>query len=371
MDINIKNNPSSAFIFKESGLISKNRAVLSAMTNKQSLPDGTISEQEIAWLTHRARGGFGIITTAAAHVSKHGQGWEGEIGVFNDEHINQLKVLTKSIHKYDSLIFAQLFHGGMRSPQSITGLQPISASIVPSEVSDSNLTYQASESDINKIINEFTSASVRCYESGFDGIEIHGAHGYLISQFLATKINQRKDVWGGGLNNRSKLLVDIYRSIRKNVPRSFIVGVRISPEIPELGIDLNDSINLVSLLKDEGLDFIHISCWDAFSRSNAHPRNNKMLTEWFTESINRLPPIISTGGVWSTSDAQNLMKQGADLIGVGRVAIAHPNWAKNLSNNNYSPQRPPFSTKHLRSASLSDIFIEYMKNWTGFVKDTN
>ena len=366
-----KNSPSNTFIFKQSGLISRNRAVLSVMTNKQSLPDGTISQQEIAWLTHRARGGFGIITTAAAHVSKHGQGWEGELGVFDDKHINQLKVLTKSIHKYDSLVFAQVFHGGMRSPQSITGLQPISASIVPSEVSDTNFSYQASESDINKIIHEFTHAAIRCYESGFDGIEIHGAHGYLISQFLATEINQRADVWGGGINNRSKLLIDICRSIQKNVPNSFVVGVRISPEIPELGIALNDSINLVSILKDEGLDFIHISCWDAFSRSKAYPNNRKTLTEWFTENINGLPPIISTGSVWSTSDAQNLMNQGADLIGVGRVAIAHPNWANNLSDNNYSPQRPPFSIEHLQSSSLSDVFIEYMKNWTGFVKNTN
>ena len=358
----------SSFTFKRTGASVSNRVVLAAMTNKQSHYDGTISDDEINWLNLRAEGSFGIITTAASHVSKDGQGWEGEIGVFDDKHINRLSFLTDLIHKKESLIFSQLFHGGMRAPQSLTGRQPISASKIKSSVSDTGFTRSASSKDIKKIINDFTLAAVRCEKSGFDGLELHGAHGYLISQFLGIKTNSRKDEWGGNIEGRSKLLIEIYRSIKEKVSDSLLVGVRISPEIDNLGISIDDSLTLSKILKDEGVDFIHISCWDVFARSKKYPDNPKKLTEWFTQSTENLPPIISTGNVWSSSDAQRLIGQGADLIGVARAGIAYPDWAKNLSKNNYNPSKGPFSIKHLRKAGLSDVFIDYMRNWKNFVK---
>ena len=360
--------PTNSFIFKRTGTIVPNRAVLAAMTNKQSHSDGTISDEEISWLSRRSEGSFGIITTAASHVSKDGQGWEGEIGVFDDKHIERLSILTGLIHKQKSLIFAQLFHGGMRSPQILTGKQPISASKIKSKMSKNGYTRSASVRDIKKIINDFTLAAVRCENSGFDGIELHGAHGYLISQFLGINTNLRKDKWGGSIEKRSKFLIEIYRSIKEKVSDSLLVGVRISPEIDDIGINLDDALFLSRLLRDEGVDFIHLSCWDVYSRSKQHPDNPKTLTEWFTQSIKNLPPIISTGNVWSRSDAQHLIDQGADLVGVARAGIAYPDWAKNLSKNNYDPSRGPFSIKHLKKAGLSDIFIDYMRNWKNFVK---
>ena len=155
------------------------------------------------------------------------------------------------------------------------------------------------------------------------------------------------------------------------MPDSFIVGVRISPEIEKLGINLNDSINLAGFLRDEGVDFLHLSCWDVFANSKEYPDNPRRLTEWFTQSFNDLPPIISTGSVWSQSDAQGLMNQGADLIGVARVGIPYPDWAKQISQKNYNPPRAPFTVNHLREVDLSDVFINYMKKWDGFVSNNN
>ena len=346
---------------------SNNRVVLAAMTNKQSHSDGLISKNEIKWLSRRAKDGFGIITTAAANISVDGKGWEGEIGVFNDKQISGLKILTSNIRYYGSLSIAQLFHGGMRSPESLTGVTPISASKNSCIESESGFSKACSENDIVRLIQDFSDAANRCVESGFDGIELHGAHGYLISQFLGSKSNRRTDKWGGNIAARSRFLIEIYHSIKKQVPESFLVGVRISPEIDNLGIRLEDSIKLVKILTDQGVDFIHISCWDVFSRSIEYPNNPKTLTEWFTESVSNLPAIISTGGVWSAKDAQDVLKQGPDLIGVGRVGIAYPDWAKNLSNIHYAPLLPPFSYKHLKNADLSDPFIDYMRKWDGFV----
>ena len=364
-----KPSPTDSFLFQRPGISTNNRIVLAAMTNKQSHDNGTISQAEINWLARRANGGFGVITTAATHVAKHGQGWEGEFGVFDDSHRSNLSLLAKSIHSYDSLIIAQLFHGGAKSPQGLTGMQPISASVISSNESYNGYTYAASERDIANIIKDFTSAAIRCAESGLDGIELHGAHGYLLSQFLGKETNMRTDKWGGSFKNNSRILFEIYKSIKNNVHDSFIVGVRLSPEIKSMGIDIEDSIAIASKLADMGVDYIHLSCWDVFSKSQTYPEEQKTLTESFIEGCNKRSAIISTGNIWSAYDAQKLLNQGADLIGVARVGIPYPDWADNVVNKNYSPPRPPFKVSMLKSADLSNPFIEYMRKWKGFVED--
>ena len=104
------------------------------------------------------------------------------------------------------------------------------------------------------------------------------------------------------------------RKIKEQVPKNFLIGVRISPEIEDIGISIDESIKLVKILKNEGVDFIHLSCWDVFKNSSMYPKSSKTLTELFFDSINDLPPIISTGGVWSSKDARELLKQGPNLL---------------------------------------------------------
>ena len=355
--------------FKPSGIVTPNRTVLAAMTNKQSHDDGRLSNNELQWLKRRAEGGFGIVTTAAAHVSKDGQSWKGELGVFDDIHIDGLSRLARDIHKEKSLLIAQLFHGGLQADENLTGSTPISASRTKSRLSKTGFSKQASEKEIIKVISDFKDAACRCHEAGFDGVEIHGAHGYLITQFLGIKTNLRSDSWGGSLNNRSRLLIEILRTMRDELPENFIVGVRISPEIKTMGIRLDDSIELAKKISDMEIDFIHISCWDVFKRSIEYPNINKTLTEWFTESCENLPTVISTGGVWSKENADDLLKQGADLVGVGRVGIGYPDWAKAVMKEKYDPKKPPFTSKQLKQANLSDVFIDYMRKWDGFVAD--
>ena len=254
---------------KPSGIVTPNRTVLAAMTNKQSHDDGRLSNNELQWLKRRAEGGFGIVTTAAAHVSKDGQSWKGELGVFDDIHIDGLSRLAKAIHEEESLLIAQLFHGGLQADENLTGSRPISASRTKSRLSKSGFSKQASEKEIIRVISDFKDAAHRCHEAGFDGVEIHGAHGYLITQFLGIKTNLRSDSWGGSLNNRSRLLIEILRTMRDELPENFIVGVRISPEIKTMGIRLDDSIELAKKISDMEIDFIHISCWMSLNdRSN-------------------------------------------------------------------------------------------------------
>jgi len=216
------------------------------------------------------------------------------------------------------------------------------------------------------MIQSFTDAAIRCQKAGFDGVELHGAHSYLICQFLGTITNRRDDEWGGDLEGRSKFLREIIKSIRFATGPEFLISVRISPIIENVGVYLEDSLNLASMLSQMEIDMIHISCWDVFEKINDE-NTSKSLTRCFSEIIPENMPLISTGAIWSSEDAQYVLDEGADLVGVARVGIAHPDWPKYLEDISYSPQRPPFSEKHLLDVDLSPVFVEYMKRWKNFV----
>ena len=337
------------------------------MTNKQSHADGTLSDEEINWLVKRAEGGFGIITTAATHVVPEGQGWDGEMGVWGDHQLPGLTRMAGEIRDNGAISLAQIFHGGMRCPQRLTSVQPISASVNPTNDSENGETRALEESEIEDLIDAFATAAARCEKAGFDGVEIHGAHGYLICQFLGTVTNRRTDQWGGSLQNRARFLMKIIERIRQMTSESFLVGVRISPEYNQIGVVLEDSLDLVDLLAESEIDFLHISCWDCFIPPT-HSDDHRMVTEIFAERLANRLPMISCGAVWSTKHAQQVMEQGADLVGVARTGIGHSDWASHLHNLDYDPQRPPFTAEHLRSEALSEKFIEYMRNWKDFVE---
>tara|TARA_B100000945_G_scaffold319097_1_gene325521 strand:+ start:866 stop:1963 length:1098 start_codon:yes stop_codon:yes gene_type:complete len=344
----------------------RNRTVLAAMTNKQSHEDGTLSDEEIGWLLRRAEGGFGIVTTAASHVHPSGKSWEGEMGVWGDHHIPRLEELATGIRERGALSLVQIFHGGLRAPRSLTGLQPISAS-KNLEKGVEEECRALSEDEILDLASSFGEAAERCEKSGFDGIEVHGAHGYLICQFLGSRTNRRDDRWGGGLEGRSLFLREVLKEVRSRTSDGFLVSVRISPE-HDVGVTLAESIELAKMMVGWGVDIIHISCWDAFKGPEGE-EDPRTITRRFREELGDRMPIISTGSVWDASDAQFVMDEGADMVGVARVGIAHSEWATNLNDEGYTPERPPFTPEYLRSQGLSQVFVDYMRRWKGFVTD--
>tara|TARA_B100000287_G_scaffold338456_1_gene324482 strand:- start:1089 stop:2189 length:1101 start_codon:yes stop_codon:yes gene_type:complete len=359
--------PISDFDIPGTGRKLRNRTVLAAMTNKQSEEDGTLSDAEISWLLRRAEGGFGIVTTAASHVHPSGKSWEGEMGVWGDHHVPRLKELASGIRDRGALSLVQIFHGGLRAPRSLTGQQPVSAS-VNLEKGVEEECRELADSEIAELAQSFGEAAERCERSGFDGIEVHGAHGYLICQFLGTRTNRREDRWGGDLEGRSLFLKEIIREIRSRTSDGFIVCVRISPE-HDVGVTLSDSIDLSLMMRDWGVDILHISCWDAFARPQDGSDDPRTITRRFRDLLPDEFPIISTGSIWTESDAEFVLGEGADLIGVARAGIAHADWAARLGSGDYEPERPPFTPEHLISEGLSQVFVDYMRRWKGFVTD--
>ena len=256
----------------------------------------------------------------------------------------------------------------MRAPKHINGVQPISASINTEPGMNGVYTRALSHEEIVEMVQSFTDAAVRCHKAGFDGVELHGAHSYLICQFLGIVTNRREDDWGGDLEGRSRFLREIITSIRKQTSPDFLIVVRISPIIEKLGIYLEDSLQLARILSELEIDILHISCWDVFQKVDSD-LDNRSLTKIFSEVTDNRLPLISTGAVWSAKDAQYVIDEGADLVGVARVGIAYPDWPKHLSDTSYSPEKPPFSERHLLEADLSPVFVEYMRAWKGFVTD--
>ena len=143
------------------------------------------------------------------------------------------------------------------------------------------------------------------------------------------------------------------------------MAVRISPIIEKAGIYLDDSLELAKELCKLEIDMLHISCWDVFEQVGEGI--SQSLTKRFRSVIPDGFPLISTGAVWDTKDAIWLMNEGADIVGVARVGIAHPDWPQKLNDENYQPQRPPFTVEHLAGVDLSPVFIDYMKRWKNFV----
>jgi 2,4-dienoyl-CoA reductase-like NADH-dependent reductase (Old Yellow Enzyme family) len=358
------------FTFSPSGRQMPNRIALAPMTNQQSHDDGTLGDDEYNWLMLRAKENFGMIITCAANVSTDGQGWKGELGIYDDKHIPGLTRLAQGIKQYGALAIVQIFHGGDRSPEQLIGTQPWSASAhlmphakVPVPVRGATLE------DITRVIADFVAAAKRAHTAGFDGVELHGAHGYLLHQFFSTVTNQRTDEWGGGFENRSRLLRTILKQIRAAVPDSFMLGVRLSPEDKYTfqGVDFDESIAFSKLLAAEGADYIHLSPWDAFKKPEKYPDGDKYLIQYFREALPETP-ILVAGKIWTASEAERALELGADVVALGMAAIAHANWPY-LAKQNTEPSRQPFSVAHLLQQGLSPIFVEYMKRWKGFVED--
>lgn len=343
----------------------RNRVWLAPMTNQQSHADGHLSDDELAWLEARARGGFAVVQTCATHVTRDGQGWPGELGIFAEKLIDDWARLADAMHAHGAWLMPQLFHGGMRAPASLTGQTPFSA-----DAAEDGSVRAATEEDLERVVDAFGAAGRRAHEAGADGVELHGAHGYLLCQFLSTALNHREDAWGGTLEGRARLVRRCLAAVRAQVPTSFVVGVRLSPENYGglQGLDLDDSLQVARWLAEEGADFIHLSLWDAHHNTTKRPESHAV--EVFRAA---LPPevlVVVAGNLWTAADAERMLALGADAVALGRAAILNPDWPTAASREDWAPRRPPVTRETLRRCALGPAFVEYMARWPGFVDDS-
>lgn len=348
------------------GVRARNCLAVAPMTNLQSHPDGALADAELQWLVRRAAGGFGIVITCAAHVTLDGQGWPGELGVYAEHLLPGLTRLATALRENGALPLLQLFHGGVRAPRQVTGLVPFSASEIPDEP---EAPRAASEADLERVIHAFRDAALRAHRAGFAGVELHGAHGYLFGQFLSATLNRRSDAWGGSLAGRARLLRCATQAVRAAVPDSFLVGVRISPEDfgNAKGLDLDENLTLAGWLAEDGIDFLHISLWDAQRNTQKRPAEHPI--PLFRRACPAAVHLMVAGSVWTAAEAESLRARGAAIVALGRAAIVNPDWPRLATDPSWEPRRPPLTTAELRERALSPVFIDYLRNRKGFIAD--
>jgi len=340
----------------------KNRFMLAPMTNKQSHENGQLSDDELHWLSLRARGQFGIVMTCASNVQANGKCWSGQLGIYSDEHIPGHQRLTQSIKEHGSLAVVQLHHGGMRSPEEFIG-EP---SVCPSD----NEEHQAralSLEEVKTLRDDFIAAAVRAQKSGYDGVEVHGAHGYILTQFLSSEINQRKDEYGGSLENRSRILLEIVEGIRSKCGCEFLLGVRLSPE--RFGMELEEVKTICRQLIDGGkVDFLDISLWDSFKAPAEANGSDQLLLDHFTELDYKDVKLTVAGKVFGGAEVHKVLDAGVDFVTIGRSAILHHDFpVKVIQNPGFRPIELPVTAEYLRQEGLGERFVEYMRKWKGFV----
>ncbi len=363
------------------GLSSKNRVVLAPMTNGQS-PTTELSDAEFRWLDQRIRGGFGIVTTCATHVLPSAQAWPGELGIFSDRHTPGFARLATAAREFNCLVIPQLFHGGFRCPASVTGQQPVSASEFKLDVPDFEKPRALEVSEIIEIEDAFAAAAGRAIKAGLPGVEIHGANGYLFSQFLSPQTNLRKDEWGGSLANRSRILIDTVKKVRAAIGPAHILGVRLSPEDTKvLTLDIDEMLEVASELSQLGVDYISISLWSAVKLPNKYPDGAETVLAKFRKVISSSVGVTVSGQIWTAADAVAALNEGADFVAMAAAGIANPDWPERLfeslsssskaargvggprGNGSFEPHRLPMTPSELQERAVSDSFIEYLKKF--------
>lgn len=340
----------------------KNRFMLAPLTNCQSHVDGTLSEEEFHWLTMRAAGGFGLTMTCASYVQAHGRGFPGQLGIFSDAHLAGLTRLAAAIRQRGSLAFAQLHHAGMRSPRELIGTQPV----CPSENAETG-ARALGLAEVEQLRDDFVASARRAERAGFDGVELHGAHGYVLCQFLSAEINRREDRYGGSLDNRSRLLLEIVDGIRASCRPDFAIGVRLSPE--RFGMQLAEVRSVAQRLMRSGqVDILDLSLWDVFKEPQDEAFQGRSLLSYFTELDRGRVRLGAAGKIMTAADARQCLGAGVDFVVVGRAAILHHDFPRQAeADPGFAATAIPVTREYLAREGLSPPFQDYLGNWKGFV----
>ena len=311
----------------------------------------------------RAQGGFGLTMTCAAHVQAVGQGFPGQLGVFSDDHLEGLTKLANGIKAENSLAVVQLHHAGMRSPADLIGQAPV----CPSDHADTSSVGLSGEG-VQQLIEDFICGAERAEKAGFDGVEIHGAHGYILAQFLSGTINQRQDQFGGCIENRMRPITEIINGIRARCRPDFLLGLRLSPE--RFDVHLPDIIEVAKNVLSAGkIDFLDMSLWDSFKEPEDQAFKGRTLLSYFTELERGTIALGIAGKLRNPEEVNQAMAADIDFVMLGRAAILHHDFPRQMKEDvNFTPIRNPVTADHLRKEGLGEAFITYMSGWKGFVE---
>ena len=311
----------------------RNRDVMSPMGTDLADTNGNATQRLIAYYAERAKGGIGLIINEYTGVDDVDSiPTQHNLRMAQDYNVKAAEELTRTVHQYGAKIFAQLHHGGATSKSAFTGRQNLSPSGIPM-APGGEVPREMTLEDIKRVQDKFVAAAVRCKKAGYDGVELHGAHGYLITQFLSEYYNHRTDQYGGSLENRCRFIDEIIAAIREKLG-NYPISVRICGDemTPEPGFwDLEGGLAIAKHLEAQGIDCINISNGSAWNgNANCEPFSytpgwKKHVAKAFKEALHI--PVIATNTVKDPDFAESLLEEGVcDFVAMGRSQFADPNF---------------------------------------------
>lgn len=317
-----------------STVLNNRLALAPAATNKSDR--GTVTDALIEHYVSRSKGGVpGLIITEHCFVRADGMAGTNQVSVSRDEDIEGLARLAKAVKDNGSAIIMQISHAGAAIKASVVDHEGISPSGIPGPKGslgpgELQKTRPMSISEIGEIREAFVKAAVRAKKAGFDGVEIHSAHAYLLNQFYSPMTNKRTDEYGNGIDGRIKLHIEILKAVRETVGNDFTVGIRLGgSDYMEGGSTIEDAAYAAKKFEEAGADFIDLSggmCFYILPDRN-YPGYFGDMGEAVKKAVS--VPVILAGGLKTGQDAENLLQEGkADIAAVARPLLQDPEWAK-------------------------------------------
>jgi 2,4-dienoyl-CoA reductase-like NADH-dependent reductase (Old Yellow Enzyme family) len=309
-----------------------NRFVRSATWEAMATGSGQCTPQLIELMADLARGSVGLIISGHSYVRPEGKAGPGQLGIYKDDLIPGLGAMTKAVHENGGKIIMQLAHAGLMADLPSSGPRPRGPS--PLESAGKQVAKEMSSADIRAVIEAFGTAAGRAKTAGFDGVQIHAAHGYLLSQFLSPLFNRRKDAWGGSIINRARLLLEVLGAVREAVGADYPVLVKMNcRDFNEDGLSLDDAIQTAVMLAEQNIDAIEISGGNLKAGKLGPVRvgiNSEEKEAYFQDEArafkeNIKVPLILVGGIRSLPVAERLVNEGiADYLSMSRPLIREP-----------------------------------------------
>jgi len=314
------------------GMSLRNRFIRSATWSAMAAEDGSCTPRLVDLMRKLALGGAGLIITGHAYVRQEGQAGANQLGAHSDDLVAGLQEMVQTVHDHGGKIVLQVAHAGFFANPKLTGITPLAPSALEGLVKGTR--NEMTHKDIREVTEAFGAGAMRAREAGFDGVQIHAAHGYLLSQFLSPTLNCRNDEYGGAIRNRARALLEVFRTVRRAVGKDYPVLVKLnSQDFVDGGLTLEDSLQAGRMLEDEGIDAIELSGGLPISRETGSIRKGitsedreayfKDEARAFKEKLS--VPIILVGGIRSFGVAEKLVDDGlADYISLCRPLIREP-----------------------------------------------
>ncbi|WP_038911362.1 NADH-dependent flavin oxidoreductase [Dickeya dadantii] len=367
------------FHFKN-GMTLKNRVVMTPMTTWSANPDETISDQEVAYVQARAKD-VGMVITGCTHVTPEGIGFTGEFAAYDDRFIPSLRKLAQAAKSGGAPAILQIFHAGSKAvPELVPNGRIVAPSTmeVPANLFNKggNTAIALAHDEIENIIKAFSDAARRAIDAGFDGVELHGAHGFLLQEFFSPLANNRDDEWGGSLSNRLRFPLAVIQAvsqvIKTHADRPFLLGYRISPEEQEEGgLRIADTKILIDELIKAGVDYIHASLYDVLNGKPIVDDGGKTTAQLIIEHVANRVPVIAAGGLKMPALAQAALDAGLSLTAIGQALVMNPNWvalAKAGRADEIVNVLDPASVPDLNIPEKLWAVISYAKGWFPLVE---